>query len=876
MAQGGNIPTSKTQTVTFYNTTGIIEKEKGIYLSPSFRNKLIGAEVRDIYLDVLNTTAVKDADYTGISISSWSPEDRTLTVRGNIDDFRLVTEEGDCLNYLVITRNVTKLVNNVSTTYKYYYGFFITGVAQAGGASVKLTLEPDTFTNVFYLHNKHQLTALEVNTTDYEPFNERMKNCHVNRQHYNRVKIEKSYTLFIEMNYVTVDPHLEVGKTITIDFQDQATTQVQGTIIDFDDRDIGEGDLMIWVLCDEQQEIGEPDNYSTFVYEGNNYTFDYTTQGISWTTNTKYLPDNLKIFLNQEESFRFKYQYRDKKLPFALSKVFTDEEVNLIKTTDLFSNLSSALKVKIINASLSFLLLEMKSQERVGGIVAEYYDEGDRQLQYMSANYQNKYEDFGKYCVNLVSPFFDVPALLKKYEADIEAFTFKMKLIGMTDSTIRVIPKADVIYEQLNKNAVADYVYSAYIVNDVGIEENDMILDLVNKVITFKCNSALDSVSHTSISTKQKGLYLASIFNGETQDPDFDQWICYKYNNRADYLAGIVDSVPDRSHKVFLLLMLSGRNERNLRVTINPEISVNLKTNFYDSVLDAEPYSFYSLSFLNYELPFNKNRYYENFIIDVTEYYSFNGAIKISFIPSYLVEGKEFLYYNEGLTFTLSSTLPMVSSSYDSYYYQNKAQMKNQYAVNDYNRGMDLMQHFLISGPNAVGYAAGKGGMSGGGGAAGASALLETANQFMQMADELIDWSQSDKVITMNQKAKLADVGAKPDNLKQAGSDVFYDLITSENRPFLNHYTIDEASYDSIAKFLERFGYQINLYDILHVNDRVGWNYVKLNSFDFNPAFDIMVGQEEELARIFSKGVTLLHNKTYLTNGHNYERILDE
>ena len=79
-----------------------------------------------------------------------------------------------------------------------------------------------------------------------------------------------------------------------------------------------------------------------------------------------------------------------------------------------------------------------------------------------------------------------------------------------------------------------------------------------------------------------------------------------------------------------------------------------------------------------------------------------------------------------------------------------------------------------------VGYSAGKGGMSGGGAGAGFSALLETGNQFMQMADEAIDWKQSTKVIEMNQKAKLADMGAKPDVVKQAGSDIFYDLETRE------------------------------------------------------------------------------------------------
>ena len=33
MATGGTIPSSKTQTVTFFNTTGVIEKDKNIYLA---------------------------------------------------------------------------------------------------------------------------------------------------------------------------------------------------------------------------------------------------------------------------------------------------------------------------------------------------------------------------------------------------------------------------------------------------------------------------------------------------------------------------------------------------------------------------------------------------------------------------------------------------------------------------------------------------------------------------------------------------------------------------------------------------------------------------------------------------------------------------
>lgn len=875
MAQGGNIPTNRTQTVTFYNTTGIIEKEKGIYLSPSFKNKLAGKEVREIYLDVLNTTAVKDADYTDIPISSWSPEDRTLTVRGNIDDFRLVTEEGDCLNYLVITRNVTKTVNNVSTVYKYYYGFFITGVAQAGGSSVKLTLEPDTFTNVFYLHNKHQLTALEVGTTDYEPFNERMKNCHVNRQHYNRVRIETTYTLFVEMNSVSINPHLEIGKSITIDFTDQAGTEVQGTILDIDESGIGDGDIMIWVLCDEQQEIGEPDNYSSFIYEGSTYTFDYTTQGITWTTNKKYLPDNLKIFLNQEESFKFKYQYRDEKRPYRLSS----SELETIKNNNNFSLLGLGIKNKIIKSSISYLVIEMKSAE---ALVCYRYIKHPDNVTNWTINKQAKNgnliaDNFNRPNAVIVYPFFDVPDLFKKYETDLLNLTIKGSFIQWSGYYFDITSASDV-FKTINQKAIADWIYSAYVVRDTLIPDDKISLSLDGTKVLFSVdvpNYEVPTYNHSVLEyvDYNKGLFVGGI----TNDPDSIGQVTVLHELGLQW--GDTSGHPDAKYLLqsgcLTGIMISGYDKKEIQLDLS-ESMPNLKTSFYDNVLQAEPYRFYSLSYLNYEIAFNKNRYYSDYILKVNYYMSVNGAIKCGFIPDYKVEGSEYLYFNEGMVFTTDSALPLVSDSYSSYYYVNKAQMKNQFAVNEYNRGTDLLQHLLISGPNAVGYSAGKGGMHGGGAGAGASALLETGNQFAQMTDEVVDWAQSTKVIEMNQKAKLADMGAKPDVIKQTGSDVIYDLSTNEANIYLNHYTIDEASYNSIAKFLERFGYQINLYDSLHVNDRVGWNYIKLNSFDINPAFDIMVGQEQDLMRIFSNGVTLLHNKSYLTNGHNYETILEE
>jgi len=67
----------------------------------------------------------------------------------------------------------------------------------------------------------------------------------------------------------------------------------------------------------------------------------------------------------------------------------------------------------------------------------------------------------------------------------------------------------------------------------------------------------------------------------------------------------------------------------------------------------------------------------------------------------------------------------------------------------------------------------------------------------------------------------------------------------------------------------------VNLYDTLNVMDRVGWNFIKLNGFDWDTDADIMVSQQQTITSIFKNGVTLLHDKQYLTSGHNFEIILE-
>lgn len=862
MATGGTIPANRTQSITFYNTTGIIDREKNIYLAPrtSKYPSSIGHEIRDVFLTDLNSVCPPSSAYKNIGISQWSPQDRTLKVRGNIDDFRLITDEGDCLNYFILSRTVTKGEGQQAVTNTFYYGFFITNVEQAGGGSVLLTVEPDDFTNVFYLHNKHVVTQTDVEN-DYEPFNEKMKNCYVNRQHYDRVakRVEEYFILSLRIDSISPlisASSVHVGDAIRMQFETEGLPEVEGEILDF--IILSNSSLELEIKTDNEIEIGEPEQLSQMNIAGSVYVFDYSTQDIEWEhkVETEIFPANMKVFLNQEETFRYKYQYRDLKYPVSVyDGNFTDEEIEEIEGEDTFENLSANLREKILKACISFLVVETKSLE-----IALYYDYSYYSSEAHLDTGNKVTEKLNRPNVSIAFPFISIPEVFSKFNLrryDLQ-FLFVNNIIVNSGGNLYDINK---LYTALNKESVGEYIYSCYVVKDIAIPKDNISFDLEHYAIRFKIN--LPSISSSGVASipNLDHYYLGGISYYPPSDADASH-TPYK-RILIQHTGGNIQAISCSA----IVGLIYPNKSRDLKLTVRENIP-NLKTNYYDNVLEAEPYSFYSIStYGNLEMAFNKNRYYEHLesTIELTYLFSVNGAFKAGYIPSYKVEGKQTKYFSEGLSFTLTNTLPIVSDSYSAYYYQNLAQMKNQYAVNNYQNGTDLLQRFFISAPNQVGLRASKAG--------GWGALAETGNQVMGMVDDAIDWAQSDKVIGMNQKAKLADMGAKPDALKQAGSDVFYDLSSLELNLFLNHYTIDNLSYNSIAKLFERTGYQVNLYDNINAMDRVGWNFIKLNAFDF--VANITVAQESSIRKIFMQGVTLLHDKSYLTAGHNFETILE-
>ena len=901
MATGGTIPSNRTQSVTFYNTTGVIEREKNMYYVPRF-NKVgaqAGQQVRQVWLNAFTQVCPPSSDYESINISSWSPQDRVLKIQGNVDDFRLVTDEGDCLNYFIITRSISKTSGETTTTQIHYYGFFITGVRQSGGSTIEITCEPDDFTNVFYLHNKYVLTNIDY--FSYEPFNEKMKNCYVNRQHYNRIKnprVNRDYRSYFDI----ISGYSSSGfstflsscfaKSIEIKAFENGVEVSKGTFYVTDHPSTTSLSLtqLTTVSTNVVNLPTKDSNNQVIRYKLYNLTDETSFDGVTillfqhrYPYDTYYYDtDHQSIFLNQEETFKYKYQYRDLKYPISdysynVPCNFTDTEMSNISRQSNFDNLSTALKTKIILSCIMFLVVETKSMEKIGDcnnvISGEYTN-------YMKYHYGGELVSGVELPnIRVAFPELVIPQVFKKYEAKIKTLaTFYARLEEGDYIAEPILTNANYYLLQIQETAMTTHFYSMYYVRDIGMSDNISVRFTGDKGILIRLDYPYsfpydhNVIDLIGVETPHIIPLAIKAENVSNYDGITAVW-SYNPDTQAH---SMYRTVFDTDHYAFGLSFNTTTQKKNIMKLHDTFANKNLILNYEDPVLEAEPYSFFSISTLgSIELPLYKNRYYNSLVegsqkyyqFDIYYYLSINGAVKVSYIPSYTVEGIETKYFNEGLVFTVASSIPMSSNSYDEYYYQNKAQMKNQFAVMDYNYITDITQKEFLTAPNEVGKMAFKAG--------GAGAIVGIANETIGLLNDTIDYSQSRAVLEANQQAKLADMGARPDTLKQVGSDVIYDIKSEEMFVYLNHYTIDKISHDSICKLLERIGYQVNLYDSLNVKDRVGWNFIKLNSFDWSPDVNIMTSQEETIKQIFKAGVTLLHDKTYLTSGHNFETILE-
>lgn len=856
---GGTIPTTITQTVRFYNTEGIIEKDKNNYFVP-FITKDGNKTVRDIFLEKFNAKINSPVAYKDVVISSWSPEDKNLVVKGNVDDFRVITEEGEALNYFIITRTVNNVVH--------YYAFFINDVQQIGGASVNISYEPDHFTNVFFLHNK-DIPAEDI---AYDPFNNKLKNCYIERQHYDRVKQVITTGNTLTLTYQQVNEDLEEVSShtyeahIDLNLPDNASgVYVQSNTLD--NQDLWQFTFEYDIVDNQLHIHGTADDEFTF-------TEGQIVIGYSLIT---YREDNLNIFSQIEEGFKYKRQYRDYKRFMNYGNPYTDAELAEIEETDNWNNLSDSTKIKTIKESIGFLHLVLNTSKvlvRRGSGSATAYKANWNKLPNTEVN---------ENLVTLTLPIVIEQDILKKYMNPVGG-TFPKDLIkGFyyydvfeqtrtlikkgTGTAIEGYPRAGLINSLVSEySAFTQYVVSSYITKESGLMNYiEVEPDGINILCVTEIQSGVDSTFDYP--------ELVFLLNGSSVAQTITDVIERRVYYDISKVNGEWITTLTGNPNLLIPMFIEENKSVNFELDLSEKemTSEEVKSNYYDPVLTFNPYSFWSISYLGrIEVPLSKLNYYEKPIIEMQLTVHVSDIFKYSILPTYEINGLKQKMYSEGIEQSFANQITLITSRLADYVIANQAQMKNQYAVNDVEHGYGLVE----AGVGTVGAIA-KGAVSGGMiGHPVTGAILGGISGISNLINEGLDWSKDQKVIAMNQKAKLADMGNLPSNLKQTGTDVTIDLAINEMGLYLNHYRIDEVSYNSIAKYLERYGYVVNIFDTIHFMTRKGWDYVRVVDFDFNTK--ITIPQEESIRQIMRNGVTMIHDESVFTSGHNYERFLDE
>ncbi len=944
MRAEGKLPTNIVQTITLYNTTNVIEREKGIYFCP-FLSPSLNKTVRQGYLDELELVCTTSNYYKDIAINQWSPEDRTLSIKGVIEDFRCNNENGYAFNYLIVKRISTYKEGDTISTVTNYYAFFIDSVTQNGIGTILLNVEPDHFTNVFYLHNTNLCNQYTADDNGFiDVFSPLIKNPYVERQHYNRVEpleleehFDEDYDEFYDSTMYDVVYEDDNGGTVEIisslGLPDNASNVIlNSTSISFEGEvipanwsylvspTITNGNLVI--ALDIQTQNMQNEMYRLQMQVHAEYSYDTTT-----TSDTEVKEGNLDIFSKIEESFKYKRLYKDYKRFMNYGDPLTYEEEAQIKSYAergiIPQQVPSALMTKLIKSACAFVHITLNKniliRDYLINALGNYRHTGNKTLNLdLEFNVLDNVPDVQNGLITLVVPVFNpiypyyenyIQGLYASIETKVNGKTLldyreyhsiggggvseNLKLYGATSLlNVNEFLRSDCILSQ--------YVLSAYLSKESsliksmtfssgGITINAEIeeytdSDIANLIVLPNMNGYDNEkqtahINDITASTRESSI---KIFNNEMA----------VYVPSATNIYGITEAIGNnellitycsdtyydfpQSFEGFLAFIERTKPiEFELDLSEKPLEIDYLKNNFYDTVLTFNPYSFYSVSYLGHiETALNKINYYEDMTIKCELNVMATNVFKYGFYPSYVVDGKEVKYFSESLEQTTTNELTVINDATLSFLLQNKAQMKNQFAVNGINlganligSGVDTATSYMTAG--AMYKAIGEGMDNFVSAQKGVAGIRGVGN----VASTITNGIASFITTGLQQKAKLADVGNQPDNVKQVGTDIILDTNNNELGLYLNHYKIDTVSYNSISKYLERYGYLVNIYDDLQINSRIGYNYIKLVNFDYSASLSIE--QENAISEIFENGVTLLHNPDYLHEGHNYETFID-
>lgn len=975
--------TTITQSYTMYDTTGIIEPDKRVYFVPSKEeiNSKVGKKVSVGYVEIFNLVCPQPYnDYVNVELSRWQPEDRTLTVKGNIDMFRRGSSM-HIMNYMILKRDVSYGVGD-SRNYSYYTGYFIRSAIQTGMDSVQLSLEPDNFTNVFYLHNTNTIT------NDYEPFNVLLKNCYVERQHYERIgKLPKGITLTglgINDKYVYGESY-----AITKDAPSVDTTILTNNRFNlFRVSATGEKELIDeYMNISYNQSTGKfrfysivPIGQEPHIYEvsassydsDNSYylVFEFTEYGAEYSPINQLLTakitiseeigvKNTDILYTQKETFNYKLQRKDSKKPLVIyiEDDAVDAYTRLEEIPDecigmdsqqaenyILSATPAQLKT-IASACVGYIHILCKDRITYPTIFEPTGLSLDNKFLHAFYGVDMEYKGvISSPQQHLVIPFI-------KEVKGLEAFTEYFNEQGIHIDAYNTARTNTFGVKLYNNKDVADalgvlqekfgyYIQSIYVTPYSELSKAMVVEGLSTKVIRFRGDlfsgaipskyanatkfEAVDSYDSRAISKPTITLlsydkiettcevgnkipssandFLKGFING------IDYWLstfqrknlhtsekfesvpvaCFSglttYDSASDTYS-IDNIIPANTAGIMLPAFIVGRKgfdeiDYDFNDVIIPS---SLKSRYYEPSLNVEPYSLLTLSFLESESTIQKKRLLMKYTFTISQAgnivtssklrlkynQNINAQFKFGVIPAYEIDNY-IRNYNDALVYISADSLIVRNNSYYEYTYQQNAMMSAQRYLASLNGAIDLGQYVVNDIPYNIGSGATQGGWMG--------AIRGTGQSIRDVGDMLVDYAQDIYNTKVMQEASLAGAGAKADNYKSAGSDLIYDLNNNEFMLYINKYKIDDLSYNSISKMLERYGYKVDIYDKLNVYDRVGWNYIKLREFDFaKSSIDVSDEQATDLLKLFADGVTLLHKPNYITQGlHNYESVLDE
>lgn len=960
--------------ISLYNTVGLIEKDKNIYFVPHqadiyAKRTAQRTKVCDCYMELFNTVLSFSSIYNNLEISSWTPEDRQLCIDGTVDDFRQSRGRGLALNYIIVKREVTDTDSNTSITSHYYFAYFIDSVEQLGLNSVRLSVTPDYFTNLYYLNNDENITE------DYDPFNSIMKNCFIERQHYNRFKDSGKYK-FKSFTSIKANTWFRLAENIVGSVTLPAGATYHFKIVKSNGETYSSFTEQVYknntnspITCYNIVNLGTLVYAISYLKSDGTIaalilrqgchpvikfdvdTFTVTNGFILEELETIFEYDNLKRILGSEEVFSYKYQYKNKYevIPIGmnidednLSSIYSS--LKSINTQTQFNNYISSLSLanKKIVMSIFISYINIIFKENI--LFPISYDDPslnlgtDHFISYLAG--RCKYGDVSSPLTHCVLPFVSIPYNLQNIKKEWFKFFVGVKYNSLEkdfgylyDAIMIDYNRGTEVLNYLTTIGASQYILTNFISKYSPIENDVTDISVVNSYVRIKytidikqsvnIDSNINSVGAPIINLDKNSFaflpdsiypfeksriitgdsrYLANSLSNHSNKPLFTigenditintiQPTTYTASGSSHYLYGTFYGLIETEGIQQLLggfvFVLGNNSFKEQTFTLSDRLKdKNIKDIYIDPITESDPYSFYSLSIYQTEQIISKVRLidsYNNgaFVFKLQAIISFNDSYKVGLILSYNIDGAYKRYYSESIVTTIASQIPIIEDSWINYYSRNKAQMKNQYAVqqNNFESGMAQQGYSTIEN---IGNKSASGAMRGGGIGAIVGAVEGALSSAVGFQKQWVANKYQVANIELSQKAKMADMGAVPDTVKLAGSDVLYDAIQNDKGFHINHYSIDEVSYNSICKYLERFGYQINIFDSMNIFNRVGLNFLKVTSFDYvEDNFVLSEEQMNAVNKIFASGVTLLHDKNYLhnlgeTGYHNIETAIKE